>query len=234
MVAVAPAAKVPSEQGKADTQSPALDTKVRPVGVVSVTTTEVASEAPLLVIVIVYVRLVPGFTPPGANFTIERSALLVTGDDDVEVLLPGVGSVVVVDTVAVLSTGLGVVYDDGAAKVLVMVRVAPAGTMPSEHGNALTQAPVFDTNVRPVGDGSATLTAAASDTPLLVTTMVKTALVPGVTEAGPVLTTCTSALGLTGVDDVEVLLPGVGSVVVVDTVAVLSTGFGVVYEAGTE
>ena len=98
----------------------------------------------------------------------------------------------------------------------------------------LSRLPALDTNVRPDGAVSATLTAAASDAPLLVTTIVNTAFTPGTTEAGPVLTTWTSALAATDVDDVDELLPGVGSDVVDETVAVLSTGFGVVYDAGTE
>ena len=98
----------------------------------------------------------------------------------------------------------------------------------------MTQLPALDTNVRPLGAVSATLTPVASDAPLLVTTIVNTALVPGTIEAGPVLATRTSALGATGVDDVDELLPGVGSGVVAETTAVLSTGLGVVYAAGTE
>ena len=48
----------------------------------------------------------------------------------------------------------------------------PAATVPREHGNAVTQSPALDTNERPLGVGSATLTAAASDVPLLVTMIV--------------------------------------------------------------
>jgi hypothetical protein len=65
---------------------------------------------------------------------IARSALVTTGVDDVELLLPDVGSVVADETVAVLRIGLGVVYDAGTEYVDVIVRVAPAGIVPSEHG----------------------------------------------------------------------------------------------------
>jgi hypothetical protein len=50
----------------------------------------------------------------------------------------------------------------------VIVRVAPAATVPSEHGYAVVHAPLFETKTRLVGVGSATETAAASDVPLLV------------------------------------------------------------------
>ena len=56
--------------------------------------------------------------------------------------------------------------------MLVIVRVAPLARLPSEQGYAVTQSPVFDTNVRPVGVGSATLTARAGAGPLFVTVIV--------------------------------------------------------------
>src|SRR5262245_45776828 len=65
------------------------------------------------------------------------------------------------------------------------------------QGNGVVQSPVFETKVRPVGVGSVTLTAAAFEGPLLVTTMVKATLVPAVALAGPVFVTPTSADGVT-------------------------------------
>src|SRR2546429_5268972 len=51
------------------------------------------------------------------------------------------------------------------------------------------------TNVSPVGVASVTLTAAASDGPVFVTTTVYTRFVPGTTGSpGPLLVTCTSAV----------------------------------------
>ena len=54
----------------------------------------------------------------------------------------------------------------------MIVRVAPAGTVPSAHGKAVTQSPVFDTNVSPAGVTSATATPAASEGPAFVTVSV--------------------------------------------------------------
>jgi hypothetical protein len=72
----------------------------------------------------------------------------------------------------VFTIGSGVVYDSGTEKVLVIVRVAPAGTVPSEQGNAVAQAPLFETKVSPLGVGSATVTLVASELPLFVTRIV--------------------------------------------------------------
>ncbi len=54
----------------------------------------------------------------------------------------------------------------------VIVRVAPAVTVPTAQGNAVLQAPLFEMKVSPAGVGSATETAAASLGPLLVTVRV--------------------------------------------------------------
>jgi hypothetical protein len=103
----------------------------------------------------------------------------------------------------------------------VIVRVAPAGTVPRLHGNATAHAPAFETNVRFAGVGSATETACASDGPLFVTTVVKTTFAPpGTAVAGPVLAIARSADGDALPVDVELLLPGFVSVVAVVTVAV--------------
>ena len=56
----------------------------------------------------------------------------------------------------------------------------PLAMEPSEHGNAVAQAPLFDTKVRPDGVGSATTTPAALPGPLLVTVIVNWAVSPGV------------------------------------------------------
>src|SRR5262245_2673399 len=78
-----------------------------------------------------------------------------------------------------------------------MVRLVPAVTVPRLQGNAVVQSPVFETKVRPAGVGSVTVTAAAFEGPLFVTTMVKTTFWPAVIRAGPVLVTPTSADGVT-------------------------------------
>jgi hypothetical protein len=116
--------------------------------------------------------LFPATTDAGPVLLIERSALAATGVEAVELLLPETGSVVEVETDAVFTIGAGVVYDDGTEYVVVIVRVAPLATVPSEQGYAVVQDPVLETKVRPVGVVSATDTDAASELPLLVTVTV--------------------------------------------------------------
>jgi hypothetical protein len=95
-------------------------------------------------------------TAAGPVLVIARSALVVTGVEADELLLPETLSSVEVDTDAVFTIGLGDVYDDGTAYVVVIVAVAPAASVPSEQGYAVVQAPVFETKVRPAGVVSAT------------------------------------------------------------------------------
>ena len=86
--------------------------------------------------------------------------------------LAAAGSGVALATVAVFTIGSGVTYPAGMAYVVVIVPTAPAASVPSAHGKAVVHAPAFDTNVRPGGVGSATVTATASDGPAFVTTVV--------------------------------------------------------------
>jgi hypothetical protein len=60
----------------------------------------------------------------------------------------------------------------GTEKVLVMVPVWPEAIVPKLQGNAVVQAPAFDTNVNPEGVGSLTCTEQAAPGPLFVTTVV--------------------------------------------------------------
>ena len=106
----------------------------------------------------------------------------------------------------------------------VIVRVAPEATAPSAHGNAATQSPAFDTNVSPAGVTSATDTAAASDGPAFVTVIVYVTLFPATTVVVPVFVIDTSADADTVVSAEALLLPGVASAVVEDTVAVFVKG----------
>ena len=87
-------------------------------------------------------------------------------------LLAAARSGVALDTVAVFTIGSGVTYAAGMAYVVMIVPTAPAASVPSAHGKAVAQAPAFDTNVRPGGVGSVTMTATASDGPAFVTTVV--------------------------------------------------------------
>src|SRR5262245_53121796 len=126
IVRVAAGASVPRAQGKAVVQSPVFETKVRPGGVGSVTTTFVAVDGPWLVTWIVKVRFVPAVTPAGPLFNTARSACTAIAVVSVALLLAAVGSVVPVGaaTVAVLlSVPLAV---DATVPVALNVTDAPA------------------------------------------------------------------------------------------------------------
>jgi hypothetical protein len=86
--------------------------RVNPAGQVSLSDTACASDGPVLLTVIVYVRTTPSpattVDTPSVLLT-ERFAEVVTVFESVAELFPGVGSVVVELTVAVLSCGLAVV-----------------------------------------------------------------------------------------------------------------------------
>src|SRR5262245_20769897 len=102
MVAVEPEVNAPKEQGEAVVQPPVLETKVRFAGVLSATVTPVAVLGPLWVPVTVYVLLLPAVIVAGPVFVMERSEGALTVVEAVDELLPGVGSVVALETVAVL------------------------------------------------------------------------------------------------------------------------------------
>jgi len=59
----------------------------------------------------------------------------------------------------------------GTVNVDAIVREVPTAIVPSAHGNAVTQSPLFETNVNPGGAGSASTTETASDGPALLTVM---------------------------------------------------------------
>src|ERR1051326_9175800 len=104
-----------------------------------------------------------------------------------------------------------------------MVAVAPGAMVPKAHGYAVTQLPVFETNVRPAGVVSATDTPVAVLGPLFVTVTVYEIVEPGVMIADPVFTFAIerSVEAVTVAVQVDELLAGVGSLVVELTVAVL-------------
>jgi hypothetical protein len=93
--------------------------------------------------------------------------------------------------------------------------------VPRLQGNALVQAPVFETNVRPVGVGSLTTTLPAEAGPLFTTVIVYVMFWPGLAEVGPVLEIETSAGCATLVFAVELLSAVFGSFSVPEIVAVL-------------
>ncbi len=116
----------------------------------------------------------------------------------------------------------------------MIVRVAPAATVPKAQGKAPLQAPLFELNVSPAGVASATDTAPASLGPLLVTVIEYTTLMPGTTLAGPILVIARSAeAALTATLADWALLPATGSLVTVLAVAVLTIGSAPAYPDGT-
>ena len=103
---------------------------------------------------------------------IERSAVAALNDvTAVALLFAADGSDVVLVTEAVL-VKLVPLNDGGVEKVLVIVFDWPAVIVPSEQGKGPVQAPELETKFAPAGVASATLTAAASEGPLLVTVIV--------------------------------------------------------------
>ena len=109
----------------------------------------------------------------------------------------------------------------------VITRVAAGASVPSAQGNAVVQSPLFETNVSPAGVGSETTTSRASDGPLLTTVTVYESGAPATALAGPAFTTATSALARSVVCSGSLLLPGMGSGWVPETVATSSMTPGV-------
>src|SRR5262245_62205318 len=102
----------------------------------------------------------------------------------VDELFAALVSTVRLATLTVLTIGTGPVNAAGTLNVAVMMRVAPAASVPSAHGNAVVQSPAFDTNVSPAGAGSSTTTAGAVDGPTFVTAIVEVSGVPGTANDG--------------------------------------------------
>src|SRR5687768_12983004 len=101
-----------------------------------------------------------------------------------------------------------------------MVFDAPLPMVPSEHGNAVVQSPVFATKINPFGVGSSTTTLSAGDWPPFATVMMNEISCVGSALAGPLLLMPTSDRSTKTVA-LEVLFVVVLSVVDVETVAVL-------------
>jgi hypothetical protein len=118
------------------------------------------------------VMIEPFVAEAGPDFVIDRSAVAALNDvTAVALLFPAVGSDVVLLTVAVLER-LVPAKDGGVENVLVIVFDWPAVIVPSEQGKGVVQAPALEMKFAPAGSGSVTLTAAASEGPLLVTVIV--------------------------------------------------------------
>ena len=155
----------------------------------------------------------------------DRSAEAVTVVFAVAVLFPGVGSVVVDETLAVFVSDAACA---GEVTMIVMVgAVAPVAsvglvqvtdTLPAfVHVHPV---PVAETKVTPAGRVSVTESPAPSEGPLFTTTSEYEMPAPATTVAGPDFVIARSAEAVTVVFAVAVLLPATGSLVVDETLAV--------------
>ena len=111
----------------------------------------------------------PAFTDAGPVFTIDRSACAVTVVTSVDVLFPGVGSAVVLVTVAVFDND----PDAGAVPDTVATNVSPSARsalVQVRTPKAIAQPDVeVDGDPKPDGNVSLTTGALAVDGPLFVT-----------------------------------------------------------------
>lgn len=143
---------------------PVPETKLSPVGKVSVTVKgPVAVDSPLLVTLIVYVPFCPTVKLPLCDLFSAMSAVGITVVGSLALLLPGVGSVVVLETVAVLVT---VVAAAPTATVKLIVELAPEAkelefvqVTVCPEAEQIQFVPVPDTKVKPVGKVSVTVIA---------------------------------------------------------------------------
>jgi len=144
---------------------------VIPEGKGSTSVTPVAGDGPLFVTTSRYEKGSPITTGSGTIvLTTERSA--ATEVETLAALFDRSGSVVVEETEAALTIGVGAVYPAGTWNVAVIVDDAPAARPPRVHGKPAPHKPPPGTNVRFVGVGSFTTTPTASEGPLFVTTSV--------------------------------------------------------------
>jgi hypothetical protein len=200
-------------------------------GRVSAMVTEPESDGPLFVTVMVYVMFAPASSKGEAVLTTPMSALVVSVVVAVELLLLALGSGDVVVTLAVLlivPVALELIWTVtenvaeapliSVASMQVIVPVPPAeGVVQENAGPVVCDS---ETNVVFAGSTSARVTEVASDGPLFVTAMVYVRFEPAAALAAAVLTTPRSALLVTVVLTVELLLFGFASMEVVAALAV--------------
>src|ERR1051325_2877490 len=169
----APAASVPRLQGYGVVQPPLLERNVVPTGVGSLTTTFCAAFGPPLETTIVNVATVFSGAFVGPRFVTLRSAVSVPESDvvAVETLFVALASKVELLTVAVLELVVPAKFG-GTLYVVVITAICDGLSVPRAHGYVPVQAPLFPTNVRPVGVGSSTKTFAAASGPLFLTVTV--------------------------------------------------------------
>src|SRR5581483_8826092 len=175
--------------------------------------------------------LLPAVTGSGESVLVtERSARVCTVVVAVPVLLPGVGSVVVVAAVAELLIVAPLAVLALTFTTIVKTAVSPAATVAFEKTigpEVLTLQPVpvvttADTSEVFAGTASVTVTICASDGPLFEKLIVYVRLLPALTGSGEsVLVTVRSACVCTVVVAVAVLLALLVSVVVVAAVTEL-------------
>jgi hypothetical protein len=168
-----PAARAPIVQvtlPAASVPPPDAETNVVPAGIGSETVTPAASDGPLFVMPIVYVRSLPATTGSGeSDFVMERSAEVFTVVVSVSELSLESGSEVVALAVAVLDRSA--VLDGSTFTVNVREMLAPAASAPIVQVTVPAESvppPEADTKVVPAGKGSAIETPTASDEPLFV------------------------------------------------------------------
>src|ERR1051325_1340738 len=109
----------------------------------------------------------------GPRFVTLRSAVSVPESDvvAVETLFVALASKVELLTVAVLEIVVPAKFG-GTLYVVVITAICDGLSVPRAHGYVPVQAPLFPTNVRPVGVGSSTKTFAAASGPLFLTVTV--------------------------------------------------------------
>ena len=199
-----------------------------PAGSVSDTVRFAASDGPLFVTVSVYATDEPATTDAGPDLVIARSADAVTPVVTDEELFATLGSAVVDATDAVFvrlpawAGAVTVTVITGAvAPVARAARVQLTETLPTFE--QAQPPPDALTKVIPAGSVSDTVRFAASDGPLFTTVNEYATDPPAVTVGGPSLVIARSALAVTVVTAVAVLLPATGSDVVVAMAAVLDS-----------
>lgn len=162
MTALPPAASEAIVHGNA-VHAPVAELNVRFAGVGSVTLIDVASEGPLLVIVIAYVTDCPAATDAGPVLVTATSADVVIVELAVELLFVMLDSGVVVVTLTVFDADP--VAFAASAHVLVNVTELPDVIVGIVHGYPPAHGAVFETNVRPAPGASLMVTFCASDGP---------------------------------------------------------------------
>lgn len=206
---------------------PVADDNTTVAGSVSVTVTPEAALGPALVTSIVYVSVWPAVTGSGASvIAIARSFESVTVVVVVAELLPGTGSAVAVDTVAVFAS---VVACDGAVATIAIAGAAPLASEARVHVTVVVPlhaqpVPVADTKVMPAGRVSTTESEVAVLGPALLTLIVNVTLLDATAGSGAsviAIDTSDEAVTAVVVEAVLFALSGSGVVEAIAAVVVI-------------